>query len=106
MSMTELIRIIQNESIFLGCKKRLLACDIESEFCFPTLACLTVISPELVDTRIISSRSGNLPHSYLSHSLSNYSDTMPTSIPYDPSLTLMSVVNEEALKNVEAISKL
>src|SRR4051812_1280474 len=31
---------------------------------------------------------------------------MPTSIPYDPSLTLMSVVNEAALLNVEAISKL
>ena len=30
---------------------------------------------------------------------------MPTSIPYDPSLVLMSVVNEEALKNVEAIAK-
>jgi hypothetical protein len=31
---------------------------------------------------------------------------MPASIPYDPSLTLMSVVNEAALLNVEAISKL
>ncbi|CAP65873.1 uncharacterized protein PODANS_5_10810 [Podospora anserina S mat+] len=31
---------------------------------------------------------------------------MPTSIPYDPSLVLMSVVSEEALTNVEAISKL
>jgi hypothetical protein len=31
---------------------------------------------------------------------------MPTSIPYDPSLVLMSVVNEEALKTVEEISKL
>ncbi|KAI0128318.1 hypothetical protein BJ170DRAFT_323829 [Xylariales sp. AK1849] len=29
---------------------------------------------------------------------------MPTSIPYDASLTLMSVVNEAALKNVEAIA--
>lgn len=31
---------------------------------------------------------------------------MPTSIPYDPSLTLASVVNNAALKNVEDISKL
>lgn len=31
---------------------------------------------------------------------------MPTSIPYDPSLTLMSVVSEAALKNVEAIAAL
>ncbi|KAH7141786.1 hypothetical protein EDB81DRAFT_843311 [Dactylonectria macrodidyma] len=31
---------------------------------------------------------------------------MPTSIPYDPSLTLMSVVHEAALTNVEAIAKL
>ena len=31
---------------------------------------------------------------------------MPTSIPYDPSLVPMSVVNEEALKTVEDISKL
>ncbi|CAP62307.1 uncharacterized protein PODANS_0_20 [Podospora anserina S mat+] len=31
---------------------------------------------------------------------------MPSSIPYDPSLVLMSVVSEEALANVEAISKL
>ena len=31
---------------------------------------------------------------------------MPTSIPYDPSLVLMSVVNDKALDNVIAISKL
>ena len=31
---------------------------------------------------------------------------MPTSIPYDSSLTLMSVVNQDALKSVEAIAEL